>query len=155
MFWRFRNRSHVLEGPEFDLVLQDAGRKDPSCGIIGGFTYGLYEKGGRRNMGYVSMRLGESPELYYLGHIGYRVEEGYRGHGYAQKAVRLLLPNIRALGLASVVITTDVDNLPSRRTCESLGCVLERVAPVPERYQPVCMMSRHKCRYILRLPAPQ
>lgn len=155
MFWRFRKRNDVIAGPWFDLVLQDAGRKDPSCGIVGGFTYGLYESNGRRSMGYVSMRLGESPELYYLGHIGYRVEEAYRGQGFAEKAVRLLLPSIKAFGLASVVITTDVDNLPSRRTCERLGCVLERVAPVPERYQPVCMMSRHKCRYILRLDGPQ
>jgi RimJ/RimL family protein N-acetyltransferase len=97
----------------------------------------------------VSLRLGESPQLYYLGHIGYRVEEPFRGHGYAARAVAALRPVLLGLGLHTVVITTDVDNVPSRRTCERLGCVLERVAPVPPQYRALCMDSPAKCRYIL------
>ena len=111
-------------------------------------------RGSRKSAGYVSVRLGESPELYYLGHIGYRVYEGYRGQGYAHQAVKRLIPLLHGLGLKSVVITTDVDNLPSRRTCEKLGCVLERIAPVPRKHQPACMMSKAKCRYILMISGP-
>ena len=55
---------------------------------------------------------------------------------------------MREEGLNSVVITTDTDNWPSRRTCEKLGCVLESVVPVPEAYRILCSGSTAKCRYI-------
>ena len=100
----------------------------------------------------MSIRLGESPALYYLGHIGYRVEAGYRGNGYAARACALMVPFIQRLGIRSLVITTNVENIASRKTCEHLSCTLERIAPVPAKYQPVCMGAKWKCRYIWRIP---
>ncbi len=132
------------------LVLTREGLYDAEAGVVDGFIFDIYPSGQRRrSAGYVSLRQGESAGLYYLGHIGYRVEPPFRGHGYAAEAVQLLLPLMRECGLQSVVITTDEDNIPSRRTCEKLGCVLESVVPVPERYRELCMGARSKCRYIL------
>ena len=149
LFRRFFFTKPVFVGREIDLKLRQSGLDDLSLGIRDGHTYDICLHPQGRSVGYVALRLGESAELYYLGHIGYRVDEGFRGHGYAGEAVRLLLPVFRSLGQKSLVITTDVDNIPSRRTCEKLGCVLERVTPVPEKYRPLCMMSPAKCRYIL------
>lgn len=148
MFSCFRRAS--FEGVSIALVLTRDGLYDADAGVEDGFIFDirpLHQR--RRSAGYVSLRLGESAGLYYLGHIGYRVEQPFRGHGYAEEAVRLLKPLMRGCGMRTLVITTNEDNIPSRRTCEKLGCVLESIVPVPERYRELCMGARTKCRYIL------
>jgi predicted acetyltransferase len=49
---------------------------------------------------------------------------GNRGKGYGTAALRLLLPESRALGLPFVEITTDPDNIASRRVIEAAGGAL-------------------------------
>ncbi len=151
-FLRFLSRRLVFSDEELALV--ESGFES-SGGLAGevddGYTFSIYLKGSRDYVGYVELRLGESPGLYYLGHIGYRIEEKYRGHGYAARACRLMLPLIRQLRLASVVITTNVENTASRRTAENLGCELERIARVPPSYRALCSGATQKCRYIWRV----
>ena len=137
---------------EIDLTLSNEDVSDPECGIDDGYTFYIYRAKTRDYLGYVSLRLGESPALYYLGHIGYRIEAEHRGHGYAARACRLMLPLLQRLRLESVVITTNVENIPSRKTCLRLGCVLERIAPVPPEYRALCAWAAQKCRYIWRIP---
>jgi predicted acetyltransferase len=59
-----------------------------------------------------------------LGHIGYAVVPWKQGRGYATLALRALLPEARALGLAFVEVTTDPDNVASQRVIEANGGVL-------------------------------
>ena len=151
MFGLFRKSKAWYWDEVLELRLQQAGQYDLACGIEDGYTFDLYRRAGRQPVGYVSLRLGESPALYYLGHIGYRIYQGFRGHGYAARAVRLMAPLMRQEGLLHPVITTDVDNLPSRRTCENLGCTLEWVAPVPPEHREECMGSKFKCRYVMSI----
>lgn len=146
----FSKRAAFSDG-ELDLVLSGEDVRDWFCGIEDGFTFLMYKAGTRKYMGYVSLRIGESGGLYYLGHIGYRVEEEYRGNHLAERACRLMVPLMKKLGIYSVVITTNVENIPSRRTAERLGCVLESIVPVPELFQGVCAGATHKCRYIWRI----
>lgn len=58
---------------------------------------------------------------YCLGHIGYSVVPWKRRRGYATRALQLLLPRASAEGLAFVELTTDADNVASRRVIESNG----------------------------------
>ena len=58
---------------------------------------------------------------HVLGHIGYAVVPWKRGQGHATAALRLLLPQARALGLTYVELTTDPDNLPSQQVILSNG----------------------------------
>ncbi|MBQ9198003.1 MAG: GNAT family N-acetyltransferase [Clostridia bacterium] len=136
---------------EICLVLSPEDVRDPELGIEDGYTFDIFLNKPRRRIGYVSLRLGESPALYYLGHIGYRIDAPYRGHGYAGKACALIIPFMRELNLKSVCITANPENTPSRKTCERLGCKLESIAAVPPSYRTVCAGAEYKCRYILAL----
>jgi predicted acetyltransferase len=61
---------------------------------------------------------------YCLGHIGYSVVPWKRGRGYGTRALQLMLPYARAEGLSHVELTTDADNLASRRVIEANGGTL-------------------------------
>ncbi|MDD4502200.1 MAG: GNAT family N-acetyltransferase, partial [Clostridia bacterium] len=62
----------------------------------------------------------------------YGIDEQYRGHHYAERACRLLVPLLKAHGMERVLITNNHTNKASQRTCERLGAKLIRVAPVPQ-----------------------
>jgi predicted acetyltransferase len=69
-----------------------------------------------------------------LGHIGYAVVPWKQGKGYATAALRLLLPQARAIGLPFVEITTDPDNIASQRVIEAAGGVLHEKFIKPPQY---------------------
>ncbi|MBQ8082526.1 MAG: GNAT family N-acetyltransferase [Clostridia bacterium] len=154
-FLSFFARNASFSNDQIDVRLTSQDITSQECGIDDGYLFYIYRRHGLKKIGYVSLRLGESPSLYYLGHIGYRIDEPYRGNGYARQACELIKPFARELGLLSVVITTDTDNMASRKTCERLGCALEAIVPVPPEYQPLCSGSQYKCRYIWRILAEQ
>ena len=115
------------------------------------YDFMIAPHGKRREAGRISVRLGESPCVYYFGHIGYHIDPPFRGNHFARRACSLLKPLMLHSGKTSVVITTDPDNWASRRTCEGLGCELERTVNVPREIYSRWEISRVKCRYIWRL----
>jgi predicted acetyltransferase len=71
---------------------------------------------------------------YCLGHIGYSVVPWKQRRGYATAALRELLAEARAIGLAYVDITTDPTNVPSQRVVLANGGVLVDSFRKPEQY---------------------
>lgn len=69
-----------------------------------------------------------------LGHIGYAVVPWKQGKGYATAALRLLLPEARAVGLPFVEITTDPENIASQRVIEAVGGALYEKFIKPPQY---------------------
>jgi predicted acetyltransferase len=68
-----------------------------------------------------------------LGHVGYGVVPWKRRRGYATAALRLLLPEAKAVGLPFIEVTTDPDNVASQRVIEAAGGVLyERFTKPPQ-----------------------
>jgi predicted acetyltransferase len=59
------------------------------------------------------------------GHIGYDVRPTARRRGHATAMLREALPVAKGLGIDSVLITCDADNLASRKVIESAGGVFE------------------------------
>ncbi len=67
------------------------------------------------------------------GHVGYAVVPRKQRQGHATRALALLLPIARDLGLARLLITCDEDNLASRRVIERNGGIPDGTAPHPDR----------------------
>ena len=119
-----------LTDGEIELVCIAKKPAIPEKKWVPAYVFEIRRDGNR--IGEINLRIGYTDGLYYGGQIGYGVDEGHRGHGYAAKGCRLLKPVLRAHGMRKVLITNDVNNIASRRTCEKLGAKLIRVAPVPE-----------------------
>ena len=65
---------------------------------------------------------------YVLGHLGYAVVPWKQRRSYATKALALMLPEARKLGLAHIDLTTDPDNLPPQKVITANGgALVERV----------------------------
>lgn len=123
----------------------------PELGYVECVTFSVIQQSSGEKAGEIALRLGDNNALFYLGHIGYHIDPGYRGHHYALRACRMCLPLIKEAGLGSVVITTDEDNGPSIKTCERLGCQLESTVDVPRWCQRKFQISQRKRRYVLVL----
>ncbi len=107
-------------------------------------------------LGGIRLRVGSTSHIeMYAGHIGYAVHAPHRGHRYAARSVRLLMPLARAVGLDPLWITCDPENFASRRSIELSGARFIEIVDVPTDC--VIHQSGHlrKCRYRFDLtPAP-
>ena len=94
------------------------------------------------SIGFRWQRGTEALPPHCLGHIGYAVVPWKQRRGYATMALREVLREAIAEGLRFVEITTDPDNVPSRRVIESNGGVL-----VEEFVTPIALGSKRELRY--------
>jgi predicted acetyltransferase len=106
-------------------------------------------------VGHINLRVDPAGErTRHVGHIGYGIDEPHRGHGYAGRACRLLLPTVAACGIDPVWITCAPDNPASMRTLQRLGAELVEVVDVPADYSLPPGVPRQKCRYRLATGRP-
>ncbi len=91
-------------------------------------TYWVIDKDGYA--GRVSLRHKLNENLLKVGgHIGYAIRPSKRKLGYGEKALALILPKARDLGLEKVLLTCDSTNMGSRKIIEANGGVLENEVP--------------------------
>ncbi len=140
----------MFTGNEIALVPCEYAGRNRQIGCECTFKFHIRHKATGSTAGQISLRVGDSAEQFYLGHIGYHVRPLFRGHGYAADACRLLTPVLAAFGMRSVIITTDPTNAPSIRTCERLHCYLESTVTVPIEIREKVDISSVKRRYIWR-----
>jgi tagatose 1,6-diphosphate aldolase len=141
-----------LRDEELTLKLEQLVPADEQHGRSPAYQFALRVPDAGTPIGHLRLRVGHTRDLeYYIGHIGYDVVPKYRGHHFAERACRLVLPLARRVGLDVLWITCDPDNIPSRRTCERLGAELVEVVDVPQSH--LLYMTGHprKCRYRLVL----
>lgn len=114
---------------------------------------------GYRRIGICDLRIGYSENLYYGGHIGYRVMEKHRGHHAALHASSILLQKAREEGMPYVIITCNPDNIPSRKTLARLakeaGGELLRIVDLPPYNEMYQDGERQKCIFFFPLKEGQ
>ena len=66
LFKRSELRGLHFKDARIELVLAESGTHDDECGIRDGYLFDIYTLDSREHAGYVSLRIGESPALYYL-----------------------------------------------------------------------------------------
>lgn len=106
-------------------------------------------------LGNIRLSIGSTPHIeLYAGHIGYGVLPEHRGHHYAARAVRLLLPLAKQLSINPLWITCDPENIASQRTLELAGAEFIEIVDVPKN----CIIHQRghprKCRFRLPPNAP-
>ena len=140
--FEFREVQTSSDG-EIDLVLERREPAHPERGDLPCYHFRITPHGSSERVGLLRLRVGSEEELFFPGHIGYEVDPPFRGHHYAEKAVRLVLPVARAQGFQSVVVTCRPDNLASRRTLERLGARPLGEFEVPRTHEMYPKYVRH------------
>lgn len=86
-----------------------------------------------KTVGKIVLREGSIEEHYYDGHIGYSIDEKYRGHNYAYQAMLLLNKEALMLGFDKLVITCSPDNIPSKKTILKLNAKYLETVTIPSK----------------------
>ncbi len=134
---------------ELELSLVERHPGDPRRDLSPSYFFFMKRTGTSTIIGGISLRLGTSEDiLKYYGHVGYGVDEAYRGHHYAARSCRLIFPLAQSHDLDPVWITCNPDNMASRRACELAGGRLVEIIEIPARIRDLRQRGeRQKCRY--------
>jgi predicted acetyltransferase len=85
--------------------------------------------------GTISLRVGDDERLVrYAGHVGFGIDEEFRGNRLAGRAVRLLLPLACSHGLRPLWLGCNPDNAASIRVMEWLGATYVETVDLPPDY---------------------
>ena len=149
--FEFHEPGRLIDG-DLELVLMEKYPGDPAKNHVPAYKFRMTLVGQDKEIGHIEFRAADTEHItMYAGHIGYGVVPEHRGHRYAARACRLLLPLVRTHGLKTLWITCNPDNMASRRTCELVGAELLEVVDLPEATDMYQEGERQKCRYRLAL----
>jgi len=141
-----------LQDRELLLALERYLPADPDRERVPAYHFSMVHRDTTALMGSINLRIGTTDRLVlYRGQVGYSVKPEFRGHRYAARSVRLLLPLAANHQLNPLWITCDPDNLASRRTCELAGAELVEVIEVPPDEEMYLRGIHQKCRYKLEI----
>jgi predicted acetyltransferase len=133
---------------DLELVLVKKYPGDPAINHVPAYKFKMTPVDQDEEIGRIELRVGNTDHIVmYAGHIGYSVGQEHRGHRYAARACRLLLPLARRHGLKALWITCNPDNIASRKTCELAGARLVEIVDLPEDTDMYREGTRQKCRY--------
>lgn len=122
---------------------------DEKTGYVPMYHFDIVRVGDGVKVGEADLRMGYVRNLYYGGNIGYTVLEEYRGHAYAQKAVRQIFEVARKHNMPYLIITCAQKNEASRKTLEKLGGTLLETR-IPPSYSGIYQSGVHEDTCIFR-----
>lgn len=107
-----------IKGAIVSLKLQGFydGKKTNECP-----HYSFFIMLGNKRIGVCSLSLGYHEMTPIHGHIGYTIDEGYRGYGYSYYALQMILNLAREHGYERVLMTSDPKNLSSINSILKVG----------------------------------
>lgn len=145
----------IIFNPDFDRlgsgkITLDVLEKNPGDHVVLPFYYyKIYCED--REIGKISIRIGNNYHSYFNGHVGYEINATERGHHYSLEALRLVLPVARFHGMKNIYLTCKESNVASRRIIELAGAELIEVAKIPEDYFAWYPEIENHCIYQLGL----
>lgn len=122
------NKANGLTFDEYKEWLIANQRDAEQKGIVDGWkvpstTFWLYADG--VPVGFGSIRHFLTEALSQAGgHIGYGIAPQFRGNGYGNEILRLLLKKADEIGLEKVLVTVDLDNMASQAVALANGGVI-------------------------------
>lgn len=138
----------VLGDGEIDIVLNEKYPGDSAKGFVPSYKFNILLHRTGEKIGHINLRLGDTEKVVkYIGHIGYGIEEPFRGKRIASKACNLIKKVAEELGMERLIITCNPDNYASRRTCEIIGAKLIEIVDIPETSDAFASDEQRKCRY--------
>jgi RimJ/RimL family protein N-acetyltransferase len=156
----FLDPGRLVDG-DLELVLAGTAAADPGRGYVPAYQFQMRQARtgeaqipgaklpGAGVMGRIHLRIGSAAKLRYPGHIGYVVDEPFRGHRYAARSCLLLLPLARAHGLRALWLTVHPDNVASQRTCQLIGARYVQTVRIPRDHEMYAQGARYRRRYRL------
>jgi predicted acetyltransferase len=138
-----------LKENELTLDLRDKKPADPSRERVPAYIFDMRIEGVDEPVGYIDLRIGETRNLIlYGGHVGYGVNEQWRGRGLAARSCKLLFRLAIKHGINTLWITCRPDNLASSKTCEKAGGKYVDVVELPLDHEMRAQEGRtHSKRY--------
>ena len=144
--FEFNDYEKLTDG-EINVIVRERRPAVPERGLVPSYEFDICLPENKA-IGRISLRVGDTERLkMYGGHIGYGVEEGYRGHHYAAKACNLVKQVALDHGMKTIWITCNPDNYPSRRTCGIIGSEFIEIVDLPTDTDMYGRGERQKCRY--------
>lgn len=124
------NYPKELFGKRIDLKFSEFVPAVPEKKYVDCCIYDICLKDGKA-IGTISAKLGFNESVFYIGNIGYSINEEYRGNGYAGEAVEVIKELFKNNGFDKVYITQNPENLASKRVCEKLNAKFLGVFELP------------------------
>jgi predicted acetyltransferase len=141
---------HEVANNEIRLALYGALEVNLEKAFVPRYVFDIILQKENVKIGFVVIRAGLTEQLAVRGgHIGFEIDEKYRGHNYASKAVMLLKPFTKEILVENALITCDEDNSASRRTIEKCGG--ELIGIVKDVDVPEENCKKDCCYYLLSL----
>ena len=136
-----------LTDDDLELVLVKKIPADEKKGYFPAYEFEMKNAKTAEIMGHVHLRIGNNENTKYGGHIGYGVDEKFRGKHYAARSLKLLFSLAKKHDINPLWVTCNPENIPSRKTCELAGGKLVETVDLPKHNDQYLRGERKKCRY--------
>ncbi len=145
--FKFRDYDKLTDG-EIEIIIKEKQPAPRGEGYVPQYYFNIHLSGKSEPIGRIRLRVGNTRRvIMYAGHVGFEINEKYRGHRYAANACNLIKTVALDHGINNCWITCRPDNLPSRKICGTTGARFIEVVDIPEDYDMYERGNRQMCRY--------
>lgn len=119
----FNTYEDILTDGQIILRVKAMNQAIPQKKYVPAYMFNIFLLDTDEIIGDVDIRIGYTDDLvWYGGHVGYKIDEPFRGHGFAMQACKLIKKVAQDHGMDVLWITCDENNNASIRTLEKIGC---------------------------------
>ena len=121
MEFDFKEPGTLVDG-DLGLILIERREGETAKAFVPEYKFEMRHMPSDTKAGVIALRTSLTARLAgYGGHLGYDVLPEHRGNNYSARSCRLLFNLAREQGINPILITCSPDNMPSVKTCESIG----------------------------------